>query len=187
MTLGRRLLRTTSAAALAGAATVALAVPAAAAAPIPTSAARLQGSFQLAGRVTTAVNVRGEHRRDVVQRVWSFLSACPAGPCTHVTLVRKRATGSDKVVLTRRAPGSYDGHGSFTTPLRCAGRTYAAGERVPFTITVRITAASSGPSGIVAARITATYVNRSRVNLTPCVAFLGHDSARYHGYLIPAG
>jgi hypothetical protein len=160
---------------------------AAAAAPTPTSAARLEGSFQLAGRVTAAVNVRGERPGQVVQRVWSFRSACATGRCATVTLVRQRAHGSDTVALSRGRSGNYTGRGSFSVPLRCAGHTYRTGERVPFTITVRITAARADPTGIVAARISATYVNHSRSNLTSCVAFPAHDAARYHGYLIPAG
>jgi hypothetical protein len=35
----------------------------------------------------------------------------------------------------------------------------------------------------VATQISASYVNRSRQNLTPCVLVLGHDAARYTGQL----
>ena len=33
----------------------------------------------------------------------------------------------------------------------------------------------------MATQISATYVNKSRLNLTRCVIVLGHDSARYTG------
>jgi len=35
--------------------------------------------------------------------------------------------------------------------------------------------------------VSATYVNRQRLNRTPCVAALGHDAASYHGHLQPIG
>jgi hypothetical protein len=70
-------------------------------------------------------------------------------------------------------------------PLRCAGRLYAQGEKVPFTIDVRITLAVPFGDQSVATRVSATYVNRRRINRTPCVAALGHDAASYHGHLAP--
>ena len=86
------------------------------------------------------------------------------------------------LALTEYLPGSglKPGAGLFA-PLRCAGRTYRHGERVPFTITVRITAAASVNGVIVATRLRATYVNRTRINLTPCVVAPGHDAATYRG------
>ena len=74
---------------------------------------------------------------------------------------------------------------SFYSPLRCAGRLYPQGQKIPFTITVRITQASQVGAVAIATRINATYRNRTRINLTPCVGVLGHDSARYHGQLTP--
>ena len=38
----------------------------------------------------------------------------------------------------------------------------------------------------VASAISATYVNKSRLNLTRCVIVLGHDSARYSGSAAPS-
>jgi hypothetical protein len=154
--------------------------------PAPVGVARLQGTFQLAGRVTVAVNVRGERRGQVVQRTWTFTSGCPVGPCPAVGLSRGRATGSDVLVLRRRGPGRYAGNTSFYSPLRCAGKVYPRGQKIPFTITVRVAQASYLGAVAIATRINATYQNRTRVNLTPCVAVLGHDAARYHGQLIPA-
>ena len=46
------------------------------------------------------------------------------------------------------------------------------GQAVPFTVTVHVT-----PTG----QLSATYVNPSRINLTPCIGVLGHDAARYTG------
>jgi hypothetical protein len=145
--------------------------------------ARLQGSFDLAGRVTAAHAVKGEHVGQVVQRVWSFSSTCPAGQCPDVALTRSRETATDSLVLHRRGPGSYAGKGSFVSPLRCAGRLYPRGEKVPFTITVKITFAVPFGGSTFATRISATYVNRKRLNRTPCVGALGHDAASYHGHL----
>jgi hypothetical protein len=165
-----------------------LALPAAgAAAPAPPFPdARLQGTFQLAGRVTAAHAVNGEHVGQPLARLWSFDSTCPSGQCPQVALTRSRNAGSDALTLSRTGPGRYSGSGSFFLPLRCAGRVYAQGEKVPFTIKVRITLAVPFGSAVVATRVSATYVNRRRINRTPCVAALGHDAASYHGHLAPS-
>jgi len=154
-----------------------------AATPAPVASATLQGSFSLAGRITVAKNIPGERRGATVKRTWTFSPGCASGPCPTVGLLRNRASGIDRVTLAQVGPGVYVGNGVFDAPLRCGRRTYRPGERAPFTIRVHITAANVAGSGVVATRIDATYVNPSRTNLTPCVAFLGHDSARYHGYL----
>ncbi len=120
-----------------------------------------------------------------MRRTWSFTSGCPVGQCPAVDLSRTRATGSDVLVLRRLGPGRYAGNTSFYSPLRCAGRLYPQGQKIPFTITVRITQASLVGAVAIATRINATYRNRTRINLTPCVGALGHDSARYHGQLTP--
>lgn len=150
-------------------ATVALA-PGAAGQPAP----QLQGTFQMTGTVTVAKNVRGEHVGEVVHRTWTFTPLCPDVPCATVRLVRQRGTGTATDALTLHAvgPSKYTGAGEFLAPLLCAGRIYRPGQSVPFTITVRVTAAG---------QLIATYVNRSRLNLTPCVGVLGHDAARYTG------
>ena len=164
-----------------------LVVPVAATAAMPSFPdARLQGSFQLAGRVTAAHAVRGEHVGQALARVWSFSSTCPSGQCSQVQLVRSRAAASDSLILQRTGPGRYIGSGFFFLPLGCAGRVYAQGEVVPFTISVRITLAVPFNGQSVATRVSARYVNRKRVNRTPCVAALGHDAASYHGHLAPA-
>jgi hypothetical protein len=165
-----------------------LAAPTAATAAAPAPPfpeARLQGSFELAGRVTAAHAVGGEHVGQTVARVWSFSSTCPSGQCAQVALVRSRGAGADSLVLRRTGPGRYRGSGSFFLPLRCAGRVFARGEQVPFTVSVQITLAVPFGSGTVATRVRATYENRRRINRTPCVAALGHDAASYHGHLAP--
>lgn len=153
--------------------------------PAPAAAARLQGSFRLAGQVTVADHIRGEHAGENVTRIWTFTPLCPAGPCQTVVLVRHRHAGTDVTTLVQRSPGLYSGQGSFPAALRCGRRRYPRGERVPFTITVNIDSAVIQNGIIVADRVSATYVNPVRINRTPCVAVLGHDAATYHGHLIP--
>ena len=153
-------------------------------APIPTSTARLTGTFLLAGTVTVAVNIYGEHRGETVYRNWTFTPGCASGACDTVTLVRDRAQGSDRLVLTRTGPGYYVGYSTFYRPVRCGTKIYRSGERVPFRITVRITQALISGGQAVASRITASYRNQTRFNLTPCVAYLGHDAASYHGHVV---
>ncbi len=154
--------------------------------PVPTSAARLTGTFLLAGRVTVADNVAGEHRGQGVRRTWIFTANCPAGPCATVTLVRRRVMGTDRLMLRRTAPGYYVGYASFYRGLRCGSGIYRRGERVPFRITVRITQALVVNGQVLASRINASYRNQVRYNLTPCVAYLGHDAASYHGHVVAA-
>ena len=159
-------------------ASAAATLPASAAAQ-PTSVADLSGTFQMSGKVTVAHNVRGEHAGQLVQRTWMFTPQCTVAPCASVRLVRSRAIGGDTVTLTLQntAAETYAGTGVFYAPLRCAGRIYPQGQEIPFRITVRVTATT----GTKASAISATYVNRSRINLTPCIGVLGHDSARYVG------
>jgi hypothetical protein len=158
-----------------------LAFAGSAAAQSPTTDALLKGKFQMSGRVTVAQNVRGERVGQVVARTWTFTPQCAAAPCATVQLVRARATGADTLTLDQTRTGAYAGSGVFYAPLRCSGRIYPRGQEIPFRITVRITATD----GTTASTISATYVNRKRINLTPCIGVLGHDSARYVGLLAP--
>jgi hypothetical protein len=171
------------AAAIAAGVALGAAAVAAAAPPAPVAAARLQGSFLLAGRVTDAVDVRSERVGQLVRRTWTFTSGCVAGACTAVDLARARATGTDVLTLRRTGPGAYAGNGSFDSPLLCAGKLYPQGQKVPFTITVQVTRASQVGSVAVATRIDASYRSRRRINRTPCVVAPSHDAARYHGRL----
>jgi hypothetical protein len=148
----------------------------------------LQGSFLLAGRIKVTGHVRGEHTGQTVLRTWQFQPDCPAGPCQTVTLTRPRSGGVDTVVLQQTKPGYYVGRGHFDAPLRCAGRVYRRGERVPFKITVIVTTAITDANGVlVAGRLYTTYVNPVRINVTRCVAVLGHDAATYHGHIVAGG
>jgi len=153
----------------------------------PVPGAALQGSFLLAGRVKVQGHIRGEHTGQTVLRTWQFQPGCPSGPCQTVTLTRPRAGGIDTVVLQQVQPGYYVGRGSYYAPLSCAGKIYRPGERVPFTITVTVTTAVTVNGVLTAGRLYTTYSNPIRFNLTPCVAVLGHDSASYHGHIVPAG
>jgi hypothetical protein len=148
--------------------------------------ARLDGQFQLNGRVIKAVRIRGEHVGQRVLRTWKFTANCPSGQCSSVTLVRQRVSGTDTLTLNRISPGYYEGNGKFYVPLRCGRRKYRRGESVPFKIQVRVRAAQTMGGVLMATRITATYTNRVRRNLTPCVAFPGHDKAFYHGQRVAA-
>ena len=143
---------------------------------------RVAGTFQMTGRVTAARDVRGEHVGEVVQRTWTFTPLCASGPCAQVRLYRGRANATDTLILTQTSPGHYSGTGRFFAPLKCAGIVYSMGEEVPYQIKLAVTATTTAPDGtVLAQQISATYVNKSRLNLTRCVIVLGHDSARYTG------
>jgi hypothetical protein len=152
-------------------------------APGQPGAARIEGKFEMLGTVTVAKDVKGERRGQRAKRVWTFNSSCAAGQCGTVSLVRQRTGGVDRLTLRKRGAGDYTGTGLFYVPLRCAGHLVRRGESVPFTITVRITAAEIVGTADVASTLSATYTNRSRRNLTRCVALPGHDAASYTGKL----
>jgi hypothetical protein len=162
-------------------------VPASVGAQTPTpgqpGTARIEGKFEMLGRVTVAEDIKGERRGQRAKRVWTFNSSCAGGQCGQVTLVRHRTGGVDRLTLRRRGAGYYTGTGLFYAPLRCAGHTVRRGESVPFTITLRITGAELVGTDDVANTLSATYTNRSRRNLTRCVALPGHDAASYTGKL----
>lgn len=161
-----------------------LAAPAPAQPIVP--AHQLQGSFQMSGTVTVARSIPGEWVGQPVARTWTFTPLCSTGPCATVQLVRQRAAGTDTVVLHAVGPNKYSGAGRFYAPLRCSGRPYPTGEAVPFKIKVTVTATIPAGTGTAASAIRATYVNSSRLNLTPCIGILGHDAARYTGQIPPA-
>jgi hypothetical protein len=148
--------------------------------------ARLEGNYLLNGRVTVATDVRGEHVGDHVTRRWRFTPRCATGACPAVGLTRGRRGAVNELVLRRVAPGRYRGSGVFYRRLRCGRRLYKRGEKAPFTITVRITAAVDFAGVIVATNIHASYVNPKRINLTRCVRPPARDSAAYDGHIIPA-
>jgi hypothetical protein len=149
--------------------------------PADPATARLQGEFQMLGRVTVAQNIRGERRGEKAKRIWRFTSACAVGQCRTVRLVRHRAGGVDRVTLKRHGAGYYTGTGVFYAPLRCASQEVRRGEAVPFRLTLRITGGELSTGIDIASAVQATYTNGSRRNLTRCVAIPGHDAAVYSG------
>jgi len=170
------------------------ATPALAAGPAPAPApllagARLQGFYVVSGIVTTAVGVPGEHRGDHVRRIWALQppAACPTGPCETVALIRRRAAGTDKLLLRRRRAAFYSGVGAFLAPVRCGGRLYRKGELVTFTITLQITAVAVQGTDVQATGFVAHYRNRGRLGLTRCVSPPSYDSASYLGSALPPG
>jgi hypothetical protein len=166
------------------AATLAGAIPAGAQAP-PASTARLEGQFDLTGRITVAKRISGEHVDQTVTRTWTFTPLCATGPCQTVSLTRQRQAGTDTLVLNLVGADAYTGTGMFYVPLRCGRRTIRRGESVPFRIRVQITATALEGGVPVATTLSASYVNRKRKNLTRCVARPGHDAAVYSGTLAP--
>jgi hypothetical protein len=150
-----------------------------------TARARLEGGYILNGRVTVATAVRGEHVGEHLTRRWKFTPTCSTASCPQVGLTRGRSPTANEVVLRRVAPGRYRGSGIFYRPLRCGRRLYARGEKAPFTITVRVTAAVDFDGVIVATAIHARYASPRRINLTRCVLPPTRESAVYRGHLIP--
>jgi hypothetical protein len=152
------------------------------------ASARLEGVFAMSGRVTDAVNVGGEHRGELIRRTWTFSSTCPSGACATVALKRTRSrtdpTKTDQLVLRRHSPGFYKGTATFIAPMSCAGQRYAKGEAVPFSITVRVTAAATVGDQVLASTVRAFYSNPRRVGLTRCVTAPAHDAARYTGRVV---
>jgi hypothetical protein len=154
------------------------------------AAARLQGVFAMTGVITDAVNAGSEHPGELVRRTWTFTSTCPAGACPTVVLLRTRNRTlpllTDQLVLRRRSPGVYAGTATFLAPVRCAGRRYAKGDAVPFSIAVRVTAARAVGTQVLATGVRAFYRNPRRIGLTKCVSAPAHDAARYTGTLVVA-
>ena len=102
--------------------------------------------------------------------------------------MRRRAGGSDRLTLRRTAPGYYVGYSNFYRPLRCGARIYRPGERVPSGSRSGHPALVTSSGQAIASRVNASYRNQVRYNLTPCVAYLGHDAACYRGHvLFPPG
>ena len=151
------------------------------------AAARLQGNYTVAGVVTRAVGITGEHRGQRVRRTWNFISPCATGACPVLGLHRQRASGTDPLFLQQIIPGTYTGAGIFAAPLRCRGRLYPQGSLVPYTITLQITTAAPQPDGsVLATGFIATYRNQARVGRTRCYSPPSYDSARYLGVPAPA-
>lgn len=170
-------------------AALALAAPAAGSAPAQRAVpARIQGTFAIVGTVTTAVRVRGEHAGQVVRRLWVITPlGCRnhASSCPRLRLVRHRSGGRRlAIVLHRHRNGAYRGRGTFYVPLRCGKHLFGHGAKVPYLITLRATnSVQFGPIRL-ATRISASYYNRSRRDLTRCPLGPSHDAAVYKGLLV---
>jgi hypothetical protein len=136
-------------------------------------------------RVTKAVNVRGEHRGQLLRRTWAVRPQnCNGAVCGSLLLDRQRSAGRhDTLTLSRIGRGVYAGHGAFDVPLRCRGIVYEKGAHAPYRIALHIRAAKVVQGIPFATAVKATYVNRFRRNTTPCRLGRSHDAARYSGNL----
>jgi hypothetical protein len=152
-------------------------------------AVRIDGTFAMNARITTAVHVRGEHRGEHIQRTWTITPIdCALGPaaCPELQLVRRRANGQQlTIVLGRRADGAYRGSGVFFVPLRCRNQIYAHGSRARYRITLRATSSVQIGYVALATALRASYFNGSRRDLTPCPLGPSHDAALYTGRFVP--
>jgi PKD repeat protein len=153
----------------------------------PGSAARLQGTWAMSGKVTRADNVRGEHKGQRLNRKWTFTSSCASGACSKVSLRRERSNNQfDKLTLKRSGSSAYTGSGKFYVRLKCNGRTYNRGGIAYYTIRLSVTKSSTVQSKRFATRISAAYNNTKRVNKTPCAGSIGRDAGTYTGKLTSA-
>jgi PKD repeat protein len=145
------------------------------------SAARLQGTWKMSGKVTRANNVRGERKGQKVTRTWTFTPSCASGACSKVSLRRERSSKQfDKLTLTRSG-SAYTGSGKFYVRLKCSGKTYKRGGIAYYTIKARATKSATVKGKAFATAISATYNNTKRVNKTPCAGSIGRDGGSYTG------
>ena len=147
--------------------------------------ARVMGTFTMRARVTTAVNVLGEHVGQRLTRRWVIVArGCNGSACETLELRRQREDQRySKITLHRTAPGRYAGSGVFYAGLSCYGKVYRHGSRVPYRITLTVAATTEVGGVTFARRITARYDNPARANRTRCPLDPSHDAARYTGRL----
>lgn len=147
--------------------------------------AHIQGTFKMRARVTVAVNVLGEFSGERLTRRWSITPfGCAGNVCGALLMTRRRADHRrDRLVLTRISAGRYAGLGTFYTGVVCRGRTYRRGVRVPYRIVVSVRRTTVVGGVRFARTIAARYINRRRVDRTPCRLGPSHDAARYSGGL----
>ena len=147
--------------------------------------ARVVGTFTMRARVTTAVNVLGEHVGQRLTRRWAIVArGCNGSVCETLELRRQRGDNRhSKITLHRTAPGRYRGRGVFYAALSCYGKVYRHGSRVPYRITLTVGVTTEVGGVTFARRITARYDNPSRANRTRCPLGPSHDAARYKGRL----
>ena len=147
--------------------------------------ARVMGTFTMRARVTTAVNVLGEHVGERLTRRWVIAArGCNGSVCETLELRRQRGDNRhSKITLHRTGPGRYRGRGVFYAALSCNGKVFRHGSRVQYRITLTVAAATEVGGMTFARRITAWYDNRSRANRTRCTLEPRHDAARSRGRL----
>jgi len=169
-----------------------LTAAAALAAPAPAHAAgvtdaRINTTYVMHGRITTALRVRGEHRGQSITRRWTFTGLdCSGSVCPRLRLRRQRSANRfDRLTLSRVGVGTYAGGGRFTSGLRCRGRRYPHGLVVPYTITVQVIQAVPVEGIAFASQLSATYTNRRRIDHTRCPLGPSRDAARYLGVAAP--
>jgi PKD repeat protein len=145
--------------------------------------ARVIGTFNMVAHVTVATNVRGEHVGQVLHRVWEIVpERCRQNVCQSLQLDRERSAGlHNHLTLRRVSKGYYVGRGVFYVRLRCQGRVYRSGSRVPFTITLTVRQVTRIQGFAFARNISATYNNPARSDSTPCPLGPSHDAGRYSG------
>lgn len=148
--------------------------------------ARVVGSFLMHARVISAYNVRGEYPGQRLLRRWQFTArSCLASMCRVLVLRRQRSDERfSTLTLRRTAPGHYAGRGRFFVALRCRGRDYPHGAVAPYRITLTITRTRSVEGVRFARRLRAHYINRRRIDHTPCPLGPSHDAARYWGVAV---
>jgi hypothetical protein len=158
---------------------------AAPAAALAATNARVSGTFSMRAKVTSAVDVMGEHQGEILSRRWVIVpGGCTVDLCRSLQLDRQRSGNLySAITLRRRGPGSYAGKGVFYAALECRGRRYPHGSRVPYRITLRVTATREFGGIVFAKRIAATYVNSHRSDSTPCPLGPSHDAGVYTGGL----
>jgi PKD repeat protein len=129
--------------------------------------------------------VLGEHVGQHLTRKWVIVPhRCDRSICKTVELDRQRSDNRhSKITLHRTGPGRYSGTGVFYVALSCFGRVYRRGSRAPYKITLKVVAATKVGGVMFARRISASYVNRSRRDATPCPLGPSHDAAKYTGRL----
>ena len=147
--------------------------------------ARVSGTFSMRAKVTSAVDVVGEHRGEILSRRWVIVpGGCTVDVCRSLQLDRQRSDNLYSVItLSRRGPGSYAGSGVFYAALECRGRIHPHGSRIPYRITLRVAATREVGGIVFASRIVATYVNRRRSDSTRCPLAPSHDAGVYTGRL----
>lgn len=145
------------------------------------SAARLQGTWKMSGKITRADNVRGERKGQKVTRSWTFTPNCSSGPCSKVVLRRERSSKQFDKVTLKRSGSTYNGSGKFYVRLKCNGKTYKRGGIAYYAIKVRVTKSKTVQSQAFASAISASYSNSKRVNKTPCAGSIGRDAGTYGG------